>query len=390
MKIKILVSLCALALIPLAVATMMPGDDADAKKVQPEKPLPVVAVTPAVIAPHQSVVHGFGEAQAHYVTRLSAEVEGQVVWVSEQLERGASVRKDDLLVRIEDTPYREAVSSAQAQVSQSKLALLQEEREAQQARNDWARSGLEGQPDSPLLLREPQLEAARQALTQAEAALASAQLRLARAEIKAPFDGVIETRQIAPGDYLQPGVEIASIFGRDRVEIAVSLPVEQWQLLPDLPKMMTGDYHVNLKAKDGSGQWQGRVLRADWQLDRQNRQRTVIVAVDRPLDLQPALLPGTFVAASFPGQQQESLMAVPASALSRGGKLWYVTASQTLARWEAAPVFQDEGTLYVTPPEGMKQVELVVRPLASYLPGMQVKTKEEPQRDGSEVAHANN
>jgi multidrug resistance efflux pump len=50
-----------------------------------------------------------------------------------------------------------------------------------------------------------QLDQAKSALAQAEASLALVEAQIAKLEVNAPMDGVILTRNVEPGEFVQPG-----------------------------------------------------------------------------------------------------------------------------------------------------------------------------------------
>lgn len=323
----------------------------------------------------QARIAGYGEADSRYQLALASQVSGQVVSVTEAFASGQRVRKNDVLLALDDTSYRQALAAADQAVADARVTLLEEQREADQARAEWSASGLKGEPDSPLRLREPQLAAARAALANAEAQQASARRDLEQTRIRAPFDAVITSTAVSPGSYLQSGAEVVTLMSTDRVEIRLVLSAREWQMLPDLSA--SNAWPVSLKAVDGAGEWQGQILRMEQHLDTDTRQRALVVGIDRPLDQQPVLLPGTFVAVTLAGRQVDGLWRLPASALSQKGFVWYVSEQdghQVLANFSAEPVFADASYIYIAPPAVLKagRQQVVVQPLSSYSVGMRV------------------
>ena len=64
---------------------------------------------------------------------------------------------------------------------------------------------------------------ARAQLAAAQAALSSAELDLARTNVRAPFTGRVRERRANIGDYVGPGSPVAVMFGTDTMEIRVPL-----------------------------------------------------------------------------------------------------------------------------------------------------------------------
>jgi membrane fusion protein (multidrug efflux system) len=331
----------------------------------------VITVTPGS---YQSRISAFGATEAHYSITLSAQVAGQVEQISPQFESGFRLKKGQEMLRLENSDYRAAVAAAKQQLAEAELLYLQEERQGLQAQAEWRASGLDGEPDSDLVLRVPQLASTKAAVANAQALLTSAEKDLQQSLISAPFDALVITRDVSPGSYLQSGTQVASLYSTDWVEVKVSLSDREWQSLPASENLVTGEWPVELYAVEGDGHWQGKILRVEQHLDGTTRQRSLIVGVEQPLDLQPAIYPGLFVEVSLGGRQMAELWQVPTASLSQRGDIWYVTAERTLAKFATSPAFSDENYIYITPPENLKDnpQQILLQPISSYIEGMAV------------------
>jgi RND family efflux transporter MFP subunit len=335
---------------------------------------PEVSVVHVQAAGHEARVTAHGAAAPHFELVLTARVAGRVETLAPSFETGGRVKKGDLLADLEDSDYRAAVAAAQKDLNDARLALLEEQRKGVRAKAEWTSSGMNGEPESALVLRQPQLAVAEAAVANAEAALLSARKNLDQTRITAPFDALVVARRIAPGSYLQPGTEIATLYSTDRVEIKVSLPADAWGLLPAADLIDSGRWPAVLSDIQDGRQWSGRVLRAARHLDDTTRQRSLILALDQPFDCDPPLLPGTFVRATIPGRRLDTIWQLPSSAFSPQGEVWYVTDDNTLAAFAAHVLFSDGDTIHVAPPEGLAvgTQRVLAHPLNSYLAGMTV------------------
>ncbi len=344
---------------------------------------PDVSYLSVSTASYQPTVIAYGSAKAHYQLTLSSQVAGRVNTLTNAFEAGRLISSGSLLAQLEDSSYRASLAAAEQDLSDARLALLEEERQGTQALTEWQASGLSGQPDSELVLRKPQLTAARAAVANAEAALTSARTDLANTSIKAPFDALIVSRSIAPGSYLQSGSEIGTLYSTDRSEIEVELSASAWQKLPEQATLLAGSWPVTLTNVENNQQWQGTVLRSAGHLDATTRKRTLVISVSKPFEQQPALLPQTFVEARIKGQQQAGLWRLPASALSQKGELWYITPANDLASFSAQPSFSDSQYIYIEPPAELagQPQRVLVHPLSSYIQGMMVHPVEESSHE---------
>jgi len=348
---------------------------------QSQKPMPVktqdikrptVSVVTVQADSYAAHISGYGELKPHFSLSLTAEVNGKVEMMSPSLEAGQTVKKGDWLVKLEQSDYLAALKEAQQNVAAEKLSLLEEQRQAVQAKSEWLASGMQGEPDSELVLRKPQLEMAQTRYDYAKAVLVSAQKNLNKTVITAPFDALVTTRTIALGSYLQAGSDVATLYSTDRLEVAVPLSNKDWSLLPDTKSLLS--HSAILKNVETAISWTGHVLRAEQHVDSESRQRSLIIAIEDPLSQTPSAFSGTFVAMSLEGKTIDNIWKLPNSALSQRGEIWYVNADNTLAKFNANALFAQDGFIFVAGPESLTKAtqSIVSHPLNNYLVGMYV------------------
>ena len=117
---------------------------------------------------YNAKVRGYGQVVPQDSLSLVAQVSGQVTDISSSFKTGALVANNTILARIDDTNYQQALASANATYQAAVVSLEEERLQGIQAKDEWTRSGLDGEPLSALVLREPQLKAAQATLDEAE------------------------------------------------------------------------------------------------------------------------------------------------------------------------------------------------------------------------------
>lgn len=379
-KIILFILACCILVITIALVKHLSAEQAN-RPMPTQKdmaPSPDVSVIKAIPGSYASEVKAYGAAEPHFNITLTAQVAGQIDSISDQFETGKRLKKGTVLAQLENSDYQAAVESARQILSSAKVSLLEEERQGLQALSEWKSSGLQGEPDSELVLRKPQLAAAKAEVKQAEASLKAAEKDLSQSAIKAPFNALVINRAVSPGSYVQTGTEVATLYSTDRVEISVALSAQEWSNLPNLTLLNSGKWPVTVESVEDHYTWNGRILRAEQNLSDETRQRSLIIAVDTPLDLEPALFPGTFTTAHIKGRNVSGVWKLPTSALSQRGEVWYVSTDKTLKKFSASPLFSTTGYIYIQPPEELKNVpvEILVSPLNSYLEGMAINPVE--------------
>ncbi len=297
---------------------------------KPERQTPEIA-PPSVfftVAETQSVtldVTAQGEVRPRTDINLTAQVAGQIVSTSDEFVNGGAFEKGDVLIKIEDAPYR-------AQVAAARARLAQEEAEAALARRDYEEFGLTEDP-AALALRIPQLE-------QVRAEYKAAQLDLERTTIKAPFPGRVRERIAGVGQYVSPGAQLGRIFSTDVAEIRLALTDSDLAKLGlplafsesagnpgpsvDMTATVAGRLH----------NWRGRIARTEGAIDAATRQVIAIAVVDDPYgkgaDDGTPLAMGLYVSATIAGKPYQNAIVLPRAALYGRDKVFTITADNTL------------------------------------------------------------
>lgn len=129
---------------------------------------------------------------------IRAEVEGRVIELD--AKRGRAVREGEQLVRIDLRDREARLAEAEALIAQHRLQY-----EAAQS--------LQNQN----LMSEVQIAEARAKLVASEAELADVKLEIGRTRIEAPFDAVVQEREIEMGDFVRIGDTLALLVDIDPI-----------------------------------------------------------------------------------------------------------------------------------------------------------------------------
>lgn len=316
---------------------------------------------------YQTTIEALGEVTPEWQVILKSKVKGDILQVSDTFRKGNTVRKGELLIEVEQADYRVQLSEALQGVTEASTKLLVEQKEGLDAKAAWKRSGLQGTPDSPLLLRKPYLEVAKARLAAAKERVRQAQLLMDYTHVKAPFDGLVVARKVNLGGTLFAGDEIGVLYGMDTFVVSLHISDREWEKLADKWKGMK----VQLIAEGSGDSWSGTLVREGRLFERESRLRTLFIEIDKPLQQSPPLLPGTFVKAEVPGRVISELLRIPDSARTQKGLVWYVDKENRLQSVEATPVFREKGYLYFRY-QGEGVVAVVINPNNSFVNGLQV------------------
>ena len=305
----------------------------EAKKRKPPSG-PNIAVETVTIAQRTLTpdILSYGLVEPRTKSNLVAQVSGQIILLSESFRDGGFFSKGDLLLKIDPTDYEIDIDIAHANVAEAERALEEEKALAQQAKADWFRLGNQEEP-SPLVLREPQLKAAKANVTSVRALLKKAKINLARTEIRAPFDGRVLSTNIDLGQVSQLNGVLGTIYATDAVEIR--LPIKNHEIpLINLPEVYRNhslnssppaSVHIisNLAQEEV---WQGTLVRTASSIDDSSRQLYVVARIDDPFGEKAKgrfpLKIGQYVTAIIEGTRLHNVISLPNNAIYQGNYVY--------------------------------------------------------------------
>ncbi len=252
-----------------------------------------------------------GSVQPERRADLRAEVSAMVMQVLK--ENGDPVKRGDLLVRLDDTAIRDALSSAEAAARAAAQSLDQAARQFERLKT-LRQSGMTSMQS--LDDAENRRNTAQSEVEAAKARVVSARQQLTRTEVRSPFDGLVSDRKVSAGDTAQIGKELMKVID------PASLRFEGLISADHVGTVKAGQsvyFHVN---GYGEKEFAGRVRRVNPAANATTRQ--VEVLVDLTGDDQPRLA-GLYAEGRIEAEASRQLL-LPSSALVREGDKTFVWA----------------------------------------------------------------
>jgi RND family efflux transporter MFP subunit len=383
---KILIPVFIIGLLLTLAIVIQANPPEQPKRFAPPAQEMVVNAAPVRLQDYRIQLESYGSVQPRTQTTLTAQVSGQIVFVNPNIRDGGFFDKGDILVSIDPRDYEANVRIAQAVLMDARQALADATARSELAREDWSSLGNAGEPPE-LVLRLPQLEAARAGVISAEATLQKAELELERTRIVAPFAGRVLQQSADIGQVVSPNTEIAVIYATDSVE--VRLPIRNRDLAYiDLPELYrdveAGNFAVNAQIISeliGKTVWDARLVRTEGAIDQSARQLHVIAHIDDPFsksaDGRPQLKIGQYVTARIAGHELRDVLVIPNSAIYQGSYV-YVVENDVLQRRNIEIAWQNDRDAIVKDGLGDGDI-LVTTPLGQVTSGVRVSAVlEEP------------
>jgi RND family efflux transporter MFP subunit len=250
------------------------------------------------------VVTAPGSIEAFERVQVTARVAGVVDKVA--FVDGQSVKKGDVLVLIDSERYRLGVNSARAQLAKSEAA--QKDTEAMVARREGASE------QHPGLIPGEELETYRTKSLTAKAdtavsaeAVKVAELNLRDSAVRAPIEGVIQTRTVETGQYVQAGYVMATLLRQS--PLLLRFPVEP----QDAPRLKVG-MGASFTLRETQRTFTAKITLVSAAADPQTHLVGVTAEVD-DTDHKYWLRPGSFVDVSVDVGASRDAVVVPRSAV---------------------------------------------------------------------------
>jgi multidrug efflux system membrane fusion protein len=262
-----------------------------------------VEVAPVEARDVEYVVAAVGSVEAFEQVQITARVAGVVEQV--RFMEGQSVKKGEVLAEIEPTRYSIAVRSAQAALEKAQAARA--EAEAAAGRRTAANEERPGLlPAEQLDTAQARARTAAADASAAKAALDQAELNLRDAYVKAPMDGVLQTRTVQTGQYVQPGTVMATLLRRDPLLLRFTVAeADVSRVKPGMPARFT--------VRTDGRTYTGRITYVADAADPASRMVKVTAEVGGK-EAQ-ALRPGAFATVTVPVETAQGAPVIPQTAV---------------------------------------------------------------------------
>lgn len=249
-------------------------------------PTGVVATVVAPTAVPQSL-EAVGSLRGVREVMLAAEVAGRVTGI--HFENGQYVRSGATLVQLYDGPERADRAAAVARTAFARQQLGRA--------RELLRTGAESR--ETVDQRQSEYDQARAAVGQLDA-------RLVQKRVIAPFSGQLGVRRVNPGQYVNPGDEIASLTDLSRLYVDFALPQQ------DLSKLRVGGT-VAVRSDAWPGRdFSARLITIEPRIAEDTRNIWLRAELANP---DQALRPGMYVTAALVLPPLPGALVVPATAI---------------------------------------------------------------------------
>ena len=329
-----------------------------------EAPAPDVIVEILTPEDFQVKISSNGTTTPLTQTVLTAEVGGEVIYRSKKFSEGSSVIEGEILAKIDDTDLQLQYKNALLQLANAEVQYSLQLAEAEVAKQAWEKMG-DGIA-SDLTLKKPQLKQAEALLAVAKAQVSSAEKKLDKTEIVAPYAGRIQNVNIDLGTTIVPGQPVGAIYTSSEIEVTLAVKDNDLQFLSipmDGRKLDPSEQAlVEIKSfyKGKNQTWIGRLERVDGVIDPITRMINLIAVFKNDfIEIDKPNLPiGLFVEAQIDGIKLKNIFSIPVNAISQNNEVYIVNNDNELVSTKL-PILKKYSD-FVIVKDGLKAGERIV------------------------------
>jgi RND family efflux transporter MFP subunit len=315
---------------------------------------------------------------------LIPEVSGRIEWISPNLVPGGYFEDNEVMLKIDDRDHNAAVERSKASLARAKAEAEHSTFELKRLQ-ELVKDKLTSQSSLESALRASRVSQA--VLRESEVAMRQAERDLLRTEVRAPYKGLVRSKNVDVGQFVSRGNPIAQIYSSDSVEVRIPLADSQLAFL-DLPLGQRGELSEALQAEvvlstHYGGQyyeWRGRLVRTEAEINTRTRMVNAVVRVEENVGTdQPPLPVGLFVHANISGRLVKDVVVLPRAALRNQSQVLVVDNDNRLRYRNVELLRFDRDDVIIS--SGLENGELVnLSPIQTVIDGMHVK----PIHDQSE------
>lgn len=270
----------------------------------------------------ESTVIASGRLGSQQYVDVIAEVQGEILPGNIPLKKGQNFKKGDLLFRIYEKETAFALKASKSRFLNVIANALPDfridyEESYKRWRNFFNSIDIEKplpEMPEPASDQEKTFLASRNILNDYYT-IKSAEIKLAKHYIYAPFKGSFTEVYLETSSIANPGSRVARIIKTDKLELEV--PVE----IGDVKWIQPGD-DVIVHSEDGSKQWKGEITRISDFVDPGTQ--SVSVFINLHSSVEKPLYEGQYLEAVFKGKTLENVMEIPRRAVFNSNEVFVV------------------------------------------------------------------
>ncbi|MCB9236247.1 MAG: HlyD family efflux transporter periplasmic adaptor subunit [Bacteroidia bacterium] len=337
------------------------------KKTPPRENIRSVEAVPVKYKELETELRAFGRVGSAQPVDIMAEVAGKILEGDVPLKKGQNFSQGTTLVRLDKEEASLNLLAQKSNFLRTLAGILPDIKVDYAERLPVWQSYFESLDVSKSFPELPQGQSAREKTFLASRgilsefySIRSAEERLSKYVITAPYTGSFTDVFLEKGSFANPGTRIAHIIRTDKLELEAPIRSE------DVQWVKKGTI-VNVNSEDGKYQWQGLVSRVGSQVNPATQSVNVFITVAANKEAQ--LYEGLYLEAVIPGKVLRKSMEIPRKAVMNRNQV-FVVEGERLVRKEIVVEKVNPTTIFFS---GLDEgTQLVLDPPVNAMENMKV------------------
>ncbi|MEZ5730586.1 MAG: efflux RND transporter periplasmic adaptor subunit [Hyphomicrobiaceae bacterium] len=312
--------------IPRTFAVAAVGETKAAPSRRGGGPPPPVRVARAETRSVPITLEGVGNVQARSTIAVKSRIDGQLF--EALVKDGETVRKGDLLFRLDPRPFEAQLKQAEANLARDRANLAKAEADVARF-GELARKGIS--PQTRLEEATTSVNTLRAAVQATQASIDLAKLNLSYATIRSPIDGRVGSLLVAPGNMVKANDTQALLVITETQPVYVAFGLAEQHIPALRHRLAKGRLTVAVTTQG----WEGPPATGELFFinNAVDMNTGTIQVMARFANADERLLPGQFVRASVELDRLENAVVVPSQSVQinqKGHYVWVMQADNTV------------------------------------------------------------
>ena len=319
---------------------------------------------------NQPTISVYGELVAGRTLNLTSLVNGTVAEINPNVKPGATIKKDEVLIKLNPFPFEIAVTEAEANLKEAEASIIEiqvridteedglartrEQMELAQTDLDRAKKLLARKAgtlrtveerelvvserraafetnQSNIAIQKAQLETRKATLLRLQALVRQAKENLKKTTLKAPFDAVIQATNVELGQTITSTLNIITLYEAETLDAEFVLSDGQYgRLVANNAEIDGRTVDVIWKVGASSFQIPATIDRVGAEIASGRGGVAVYARLDKSA-ISKGVRPGAFVSVAVPDQTFDQTFRIPETALFEGDTVYAVNSDNRLS-----------------------------------------------------------
>ncbi len=316
-----------------------------------------------VTARPTSVEHSFqamGTVIPDKEVELTPRVSGQLISVAPQFTRGGHFKEGETLATVDPQDYRLALVQLEGEEAKAQAELNLEMGRQLVAAKEFELLGQKvTKKQKELMLRIPQLNAAKASLQAIRARKKIAEEDLANTRIDVPFPSILVEKRADLGSRVSPAKTIARLVGSESFLIRIAIPQQQLRWIS-----ANGENASSIQICSDTGCRLGKVTHVASQLEKGSHLAVIYAKVKDPLCLKaenadkPKLLLESFVNVKIIGAVLQGVIAVSRNHLAENDSVLILSKNGKIISRKVDIIARNDNQIFIS--SGIEEGEHIV------------------------------